>query len=181
MITEILISGSGGQGLMSLGKILAKAAFKEDKEVTFFPCYGAEVRGGTAHCCVKISDEPISSPLLDSPQIAIILNQPSLDKFGERLKRNGLLILNSDLIQRKLPLKGIKVRAYPLNRIALECGGAKTANMVALGVLISLRPQLLNRGIITEVLEEIFRDKDTGKQNLKAFYKGESIAKGGYQ
>ncbi len=98
-VTKILISGFGGQGLLSLGKVLAKAALNEGKYTTWFPSYGAEMRGGTAHCFVKISDSPIASPFIDYPNIAMIFNQPSLDKFKNKLKQANPLILNSDLIR----------------------------------------------------------------------------------
>ena len=95
MIYKIIIAGAGGQGVMLLGKILAEAAMREDKFVTWLPSYGAEVRGGTANCSVVISDEEIGSPIIGSADILIVLNEPSLVRFQKRVKNNGLIVVNS--------------------------------------------------------------------------------------
>jgi len=170
---EILLSGFGGQGLMSLGRILAKAAIREGKFTTWFPSYGAEMRGGTAHCFVKISDSAIASPFIDYPDIAVILNQPSLDKFRKQLKKGSRLILNSDLISNEFSSRSIKSISLPLNKIALDCGNIKTANIAALGVFILFAPGFIWRETVIEVLRETFMCKDILAQNMKAFCKGE--------
>ncbi len=173
--TEILISGFGGQGIMSLGKFLAKAALKEGKCTTYFPSYGAEVRGGTAHCCVKISDSPIASPFYDHPDIALILNQPSLDKFKKELKKCGILILNSDLISAKNPGDNIRGTSLPLNKIALDCGNIRVANVVALGALLSLDPGIFKKETLVNAIKETFKNQNTINQNLKALDKGQAL------
>ncbi|UCC95685.1 MAG: 2-oxoacid:acceptor oxidoreductase family protein [Candidatus Omnitrophota bacterium] len=179
MITEILLSGFGGQGLLRLGKILAWAALKESKYTVWFPSYGGEMRGGTAHCFVKISDKPINSPLVEKSDIAIILNQPSLDKFEKTLKTKGLLVLNSDLVQRAPFRRDIRKGIYPLNRIARECGTIKVANTVALGALIALQSSLLGPETIMVVLKEMFgHNKKIFEQNLEAFYRGQKLVHG---
>src|SRR6056297_2781993 len=99
MKIQILISGFGGQGMMKLGKILAEIALLQNKHTSWFPSYGAEMRGGTAHCFVKISDRHISSPFIDSPDIAVIFNQPSLARFKKSFNHKTTVILNRDLIQ----------------------------------------------------------------------------------
>lgn len=175
METQILISGFGGQGLMSLGKLLAKAALKEGKYTTWFPSYGAEMRGGTAHCFVKISDSPIASPLVEYPNVAIILNQPSLEKFKKRLRKGSLLILNADLINGESIIKDVKKVSLSLNKMALDCGNIKVANIIALGALISLRKKIIKIETIVEVLKENFADNYTVEQNLKALYKGRGL------
>ena len=175
MKREILISGFGGQGLLSLGKILSKSALWENKYTTWFPSYGAEMRGGTAHCFVKISDAPISSPLIDSPDVAIILNQPSLDKFVKKLKSGSLLILNGDLANPKVFPRGIRKVGVPLNRMALECKDARTANTAALGLLLKLDPHLLKKETVIFVFKETFRKRDTLENNLKAFSRGQEF------
>lgn len=172
MTTEILLSGFGGQGVMSLGKALANVALKEGKYPIYFPSYGAEVRGGTAYCFVKISDTYIASPLIENPDIAILLNQPSLDKFEKRLKRKCLLIANSDLITRSPVREDIQTILAPLNAIALECGSAKVANTVALGMLIALKPCFLKQETIRDFLNETFLSGELLIQNTKAFDKG---------
>ncbi|MEI8349301.1 MAG: 2-oxoacid:acceptor oxidoreductase family protein [Candidatus Omnitrophota bacterium] len=172
MITEILLSGFGGQGIMSLGKALASVALKEGKYPIYFPSYGAEVRGGTAYCFVKISEAFIASPLIENPDIAIILNQPALDKFEKGLKKRCLVIANSDLITRAPARKDIQMVCAPLNAMALECGNAKVANTVALGILIALKPELLKKETILEFLNEAFISGELLTQNIKAFNKG---------
>jgi len=173
MKVEILISGFGGQGIMSSGKILARAAMKEDKHTTYFPSYGAEMRGGTAHCFVKISDSDIASPFIENPDIAVIFNQPSLERFGPRLKEEGLLVLNSDFIDDKECIKGRNVKEVSLamSKAALECGSIKSANIIALGIVISLMPDIAKGDTIIEVLKETFSAKAL-ESNLKAFEKG---------
>jgi 2-oxoglutarate ferredoxin oxidoreductase subunit gamma len=136
MIQRIIIAGSGGQGVMLLGKVLAQSAMLEGKQVTWFPAYGAEVRGGTSHCMVTIADCEIGSPYISEADIMIILNHPSLEKFKKMIKSNGLLILNSSLAKIARPPR-IKVLQFPFTDIALGLGNIKVANMVALGTLVA--------------------------------------------
>jgi 2-oxoglutarate ferredoxin oxidoreductase subunit gamma len=178
MRIDILISGFGGQGIMMLGKIIAYTALEENRFTTWFPSYGAEVRGGTAHCFVKISDKSISSPFIKKADVEIIFNQPSLDKFEERIKRNGLLILNRDLIRREPKRKDIKIITAPLNKLALECGDIRVANTITLGILTSfLNKNFLNKKNILKILKKVFTSEKILEQNLEAFSKGEGIAK----
>lgn len=174
-LTGILISGFGGQGLLSLGKVLARAALSEGKHTTWFPSYGAEMRGGTAHCSVKISNSPIASPFIEYPEIAIIFNQPSWDKFEKKLKKTSLLIINSDLVKSSFSLSSDKEIRLPLNRIALDCGNIKVANVVALGVLIFLKPDLFRKETLVKIIKKVFKRKDILNQNLKALNKGEDL------
>lgn len=173
--TEILISGFGGQGIMSLGRFLARVALKEGKHTTYFPSYGAEIRGGTAHCCIKISDSPIASPFQGRPDVALIFNQPSLDKFKKELKKGGILILNSDLISAKVSIDNIRGASLPLNKIALDCGNIKVANVVALGALLSLDPSIFKKETLVKALKETFKNQNTINQNLKALNKGQAL------
>ena len=175
MKVEILISGFGGQGIMSLGKFMAKAALKENKQTTYFPSYGAEMRGGTAHCCVKVSDSAITSPFFDSPDVALLFNQPSLDKFKKNIKKDGIVILNSDLISSNFSFDSDKIFRLPLNKIALDCGNIKVANVVALGALISLESSIFKKETLAKALKETFNNKDTLNQNLKALNKGYAL------
>ena len=173
--TEILISGFGGQGIMSLGKFLAKAALREGKHTTYFPSYGAEMRGGTAHCCVKISDSPIAFPFQGRPDVALIFNQPSLDKFKKKFKKGGILILNSDLISVKFSFDNIRGASLPLSKVALDCGNVKVANIVALGALLSLDPSIFKKETLVNALKETFKNQNTVNQNLKALDKGQTL------
>jgi len=131
MTEKIIIAGSGGQGIMLLGKVLAESAMEEGKFVTWLPAYGAEVRGGTAHCMVVISDEEIGSPYIDKADTLIIMNKPSLARFSSRLKKNGAMIINSSLANVKNNLAGI--RKHPFTDMAGALGNVKVANMIALG------------------------------------------------
>ena len=137
---EVIIAGFGGQGIILAGKLLAQAAMKAGKEVTFMPAYGAEVRGGTANCMVVIADVPIASPLVSNPDTLIAMNKASLNKFGPRLKNGGLLIINSSLINEvpELPNRN-NVLAMPADDLAIELGDKKCANMVALGAALQKR------------------------------------------
>jgi len=171
MTTGILLSGFGGQGVMSAGKFLAHAALHENKYSIFLPSYGAEVRGGTAYCSVKISDAPINSPLIDNPDIAIILNQPSLDRFEAQLPRGCLVIVNTDLTQRKVSRKDVTVIELPLNTLAIQCGNIKTANVIALGALLACKP-IFKKATLVGLIKEMLSSQDLIRQNLAALDSG---------
>ena len=145
MHEEIIISGFGGQGALFAGQLLAYAGMDCDKHVTWIPSYGPEMRGGTAHCTVVISDEPIGSPMVRHPSAVIALNLPSLDKYEGLVKPGGLLIYNSSLVDRTVYRSDVRVIAVPANDISLEetaplldagPGDARLANVVMLGALI---------------------------------------------
>jgi 2-oxoglutarate ferredoxin oxidoreductase subunit gamma len=151
MIEKIIIAGSGGQGVMLLGKVLAQTAMLEGKRVSWFPAYGPEVRGGTSHCMVTISDQAIGSPYISQADTLIILNRPSLEKFRGVIKNKGLLILNSSLAKIDQDAK-IKVLQFPFTDIAIKLGNIKVANMVALGCFAA------NKKIIqVENILEVFK------------------------
>jgi len=141
MTERIIIAGSGGQGVMLLGKVLAETAMLEGKQVTYLPAYGPEVRGGTSHCMVTISDEEIGSPYISQADTLIILNNPSLVKFKDKLKNMGLLILNSSLAKSESSGK-ICLYQFPFTDIAIKLGNIKVANMVALGCYLGARKTL---------------------------------------
>lgn len=137
---EIIIAGFGGQGVLSMGKILAYSGLMEDKEVTWMPAYGPEQRGGTANVTVIVSDERISSPILSQYDIAIILNQPSLAKFESKIKSGGILIYDGYGIIEPPTRKDIQVFRIDAMDEATERGIAKTFNMMVLGGLLKLCP-----------------------------------------
>jgi len=131
---DVIISGFGGQGILLIGNLLAYAAMSEERHVSYLPAYGVEMRGGTANCTVVISSKPIGSPVVGSPTSVIIMNLPSLTKFQERIKPNGLLILNSSLVDPgEVIRKDIECVTVPVTDIATQDGNARLANMVALG------------------------------------------------
>ncbi|MBQ2554290.1 MAG: 2-oxoacid:acceptor oxidoreductase family protein [Prevotella sp.] len=147
MKAEIIISGFGGQGVLSMGKILAYSALMEDKEVTWMPAYGPEQRGGTANVTVIISDTRISSPILSKYDIAIVLNQPSLDKFEPRVKPGGILIYdNYGIIN---PPTRTDIQVYSINAMdkAAEMKNAKIFNMIVLGGLLKVCPVVTTDGL----------------------------------
>lgn len=136
MTKEIIISGFGGQGIVSSGIILSHAGLYENKNVTFFPSYGAEMRGGTANCSVVISTEPVASPIVAAPDIVIIMNEPSLTRFEPTLKQDGLLFFNKTLIKSVPKRKDITIIPIEANAIAEELGQGRIANMIMLGSLV---------------------------------------------
>lgn len=137
---EIIIAGFGGQGVLSMGKILAYSGLMENKEVTWMPAYGPEQRGGTANVTVIVSDEKISSPILSKYDCAIILNQPSLAKFESKVKPGGILIYDGYGIINPPTRKDIKVYRIDAMDEANERNMAKTFNMIVLGGLLKLLP-----------------------------------------
>ncbi len=140
MKQEIIIAGFGGQGVLSMGKILAYGALMNDLEVTWMPSYGPEQRGGTANVTVVISDTLINSPIVDTYDVAVILNQQSLDKFEKTVKPGGLLIYDPYGINRKPTRTDIKVLEVKAMDATIEYGNAKSYNMILLGALIKVDP-----------------------------------------
>ncbi|WP_353892348.1 2-oxoacid:acceptor oxidoreductase family protein [Proteinivorax hydrogeniformans] len=134
---EIIMAGFGGQGVMSMGQLITYSGMIEDKEVSWMPSYGPEMRGGTANCTVVVSENPIGSPVVTEPDVVIAMNLPSLDKFESQVKPGGVLIVNSSLIERKCERDDITVLEVPANDIANDLGSGKVANMVVLGSLIA--------------------------------------------
>ena len=137
MYEEVIMAGFGGQGIMSMGKLISYIGMLEGKNVSWLPSYGPEMRGGTANCTVIVSDEPIGSPVTSNPHTAIVMNLPSLDKFEPTVKKNGYLFVNSSLIEKKAKRDDIKIYEVPVNDIAEEMGNSRVINMVMLGAYIS--------------------------------------------
>lgn len=173
MHESILIAGSGGQGILFTGTVLAQAALKSGKEVTFFPSYGAEIRGGTAHCLVIISDEQIGSPLVKHPNNMIILNPMSLAKFIKKLTGKGNLVIDTSIIDDKPQLNGVQITEVSAAEIAQkELKNKKVANMIMLGAFAQAK-KLFAKEIFEQVLDGMFNGKqDLIELNKKAFEKG---------
>ncbi len=170
---EILCAGFGGQGIMLLGKLLAFSGMREGKYVTYLPSYGAEVRGGTAHCNVIISSEEIASPIVPSPSTAIIMNQPSLMKFEPRIKPGGLMILNSTLVLSEPQREDIEAINIPATQAADELGTVQCANMIMLGCLVA-RKNIVSVDSIIEGLRKTLskRKHHLLEINIKGLEKG---------
>ncbi|MCC8147290.1 MAG: 2-oxoacid:acceptor oxidoreductase family protein [Bacteroidales bacterium] len=139
---EIIIAGFGGQGVLSMGKILAYSGLMEGKEVSWFPSYGPEQRGGTANVTVILSDDRISSPVLNEYDIAIVLNQPSLEKFEKTVKAGGVLIYDGYGITQKPTRKDIRIFEIDAMNIATQEGNAKAFNMIVLGGMLKITPMV---------------------------------------
>ncbi len=137
MKAEIIISGFGGQGALFAGQLLAYAALEKDLHVTWFPSYGPEMRGGTAHCIVIISDEEIGSPVVKKPSAAIVMNIPSLEKYEPLIQEGGLLVVNSSLVDRVPERTDIDVISINANEIAEELGEVRMANLVLTGAMVN--------------------------------------------
>jgi 2-oxoglutarate ferredoxin oxidoreductase subunit gamma len=142
MKQEIIIAGFGGQGVLSMGKILAYSGLMENKEVAWFPSYGPEQRGGTANVTVILSDDKISSPVLNQFDIAIILNQPSLEKFENRVKPGGILIYDAYGITTPATRKDIRIFRIDAMNTAVNEGNTKAFNMIVLGGLLKVEPMV---------------------------------------
>jgi len=140
MTEEIIIAGFGGQGVLSMGKILAYSGIMEDKEVTWFPSYGPEMRGGTANVMVILSDNRISSPVLHEFDTAIILNQQSMDKFEKAVKKGGVLIYDPNGITRPPNRTDIEIYKVEGTRKAVEMGNPKVFNMIVVGSFLKVKP-----------------------------------------
>ncbi len=138
MTTSFLFSGFGGQGILFSGKAMAKSAMYADKKVSWLPSYGPEMRGGAANCSVIISDEEIGSPLVTSPDVLVVMNLPSFDKFEKNLKAGGLLIADSSLIDKKSERTDIKTCYIPATSMASENGIEGMANVIILGQILKL-------------------------------------------
>ena len=173
MIERIIIAGSGGQGIMLVGRVLAEAAMRENKYVTWLPAYGAEVRGGTAHCMVIISDTDIGSPYIDKADTLIIMNNNSFHRFKNRIENNGLLIINSSLVDTGINKGKYSIRQYSFTDIAIRLGNIKVANMVALGCFVAEK-NIVEAKSISKVIETLAPPDKRGliEINKKALQEG---------
>ena len=180
MTERVIMAGFGGQGMMLLGKLLAGVTMRQGLEVTFFPSYGAEVRGGTAHCHVVISDEPIYSPIVEEADSLLIMNQPSYAKFRPRLRRNGLLILNSSMTaaeeaqEDRSPATCVTL---PATQTANELGTVRVANVVMLGAYAAMQSVLPPESMLAAVEAQMKgRKAHLLEVNRQAFRRGRERA-----
>ena len=178
MNREIILSGFGGQGVMSIGKNLAEAGVVEGLEVSWVPSYGPEMRGGTANCTVILSSERIGAPLVETATEIIVMNRPSLLKFESAVKPGGTVFVNSSIVPDKVSRTDVRAVYVPCDEIAAELGNPKVANMVMLGAYIGATGALKVETIV-EMIHEMF----TGKKaklvplNLEALQRGIDCAK----
>ncbi|MEH7011879.1 2-oxoacid:acceptor oxidoreductase family protein [Neobacillus niacini] len=176
MLEEIIIAGFGGQGVMSMGQLIAYAGMFEGKAVSWLPSYGPEQRGGTANCAVVVSDEQVGSPLVTYPSTAIVLNNPSFDKFEPLVSPGGLLIINSSLVARVSERSDIKVIELNATDIANDMGNARVANMILLGAFIELTRVVSCESVILSLKKVLSEDKHhLIEVNKQALMKGTSM------
>ena len=178
MTNEIMIAGFGGQGVMAIGKTLAEAGMKENKDVSWLPSYGPEMRGGTANCCVVLTDDAIVSPIVLEPTELIAMNLPSLRKFENDVVKGGTIFVNSSIISEKVNRDDVRAIYVPCLDIANELGNAKVANMVMLGAYIEA---MGNLGV--ETIKEMLVHMFTGPKaklvdlNIEALRRGAACVK----
>lgn len=171
MLEELIVAGFGGQGVLSLGMTLAYAGMLEEKEISWMPSYGPEMRGGTANCITILSTKKISSPIISKFDSAIILNQPSMDKFAAKVKPGGLLLYESGNIFNPSTRTDIEIIGIPATTEAIKMRNAKIMNMIILGAYLSLKPVVANE-LILEALKKVLPEKyhhllDINKQALE--------------
>jgi len=179
MQTEIVISGFGGQGVLFAGQLLAYAAMDEGRHVTWIPSYGPEMRGGTAHCTIIISEDEIGSPLVRNPKAAIAMNMPSLDKYEPLVASGGVLIVNSSLTTRAPTRSDIRVVEIPANNIAEALGNTKLVNLVLTGALLAAT-RVLPLEAVERALEAHLPERHRGllEANVRALHQGAALVEG---
>ena len=136
MTHQFLIAGFGGQGLLFAGKFMVNKGMLEGKEVTWLPSYGPEMRGGTANCSVIISDEPVGSPIVDHPDVLMVMNRPSLDKYESAVQPGGMIFVESTLIDRRVERTDVTTFYVPATAMASESGITTLANMILTGKIL---------------------------------------------
>ena len=173
MEKNFIIAGFGGQGVLLAGTILANSFMLAGKNVTWYPCYGAEMRGGTVNCEIVVADSEVSSVHKQDTDYALVLNQQSFDKFVQRVKRGGTIIANSTLVVKSTPRKDIEYKFVPMGDLANELGTSKVTNMVALGTLSSV-VDVVDKEFLALGFEKVMGDKkkDLLPLNKKALEAG---------
>ncbi len=173
MTSKILIAGFGGQGILFAGKFLAYKGLLEGKQLSWLPSYGPEMRGGTANCNIIISDEPVGSPIVFEPDILVVMNRPSLDKYESAVVPGGVIMCDTAMVDRKVERTDVRAVYLPATTLAGELGTPTLANMVLIGKLLKECPEL-GAEHIEEVLHKVIsaRHADLYDYNLKAIRKG---------
>lgn len=173
MTTEVVMAGFGGQGMLLAGKVLAEASLQLGKEVSWLPSYGPEMRGGTANVIVRISSEPIGSPLVENPQGLIVMNLPSLEKFAPKVQAGGVIVVNGSLIDRDPQRKDCIVLCIDSRELARQAGTDKAANFVMLGAYVGATDVVPAEAIEEAIIREFQDDKAKFvPMNTQAFRNG---------
>ena len=176
--TQILIAGFGGQGILFSGKFLAYKGLLDDIQVSWLPSYGPEMRGGTANCNVILSDYPVGSPIITTPDVLIAMNTPSLLKYVNTVAKGGQIYVDSSLIDAKVERDDVEVFYIPATQMAKDEGIASLANMIIVGHLLENHPELSFDGT-AEVVEKLVPPKKAALKelNMKALSLGKSYNK----
>ena len=176
MTYETIMAGFGGQGLLFSGKVLAHAALIEGKELSWLPSYGPEMRGGTCNCSVIVSDDPVGSPIIAHPNVLMVMNEPSLDKFEGTVAPGGTIFVDSSLVPRKVKRTDVEVVYVPATQMATEMQATSLANMILLGAIVQ-KLRCVKPETLTEALKETIsaRKANLLDLNLKAVAEGEKF------
>lgn len=177
-MAEMIFAGFGGQGVMSMGMMVTYAGMLEDKNVSWIPSYGPEMRGGTANCGVVVTSEEIGSPIITEPDVVVAMNLPSMTKFESIIKKGGILIYNSSLIEREGGRDDITVIGVPANDLATELGNTRVANMVVMGTLLA-QTKIVSQESIQQALRKVLpaHRHDLLGVNEEAMQRGAEYAK----
>lgn len=178
MKCEMICAGFGGQGVLTIGKFIAKAGMAEGKNVSWLPSYGPEMRGGTANVSAVVSDDPIASPIVSYPDVLVALNQPSLDKFGPAVRAGGVLIMDSNMCPHGIKRDDVLLLAAPMSDIAKEIGSMKVLNMLAIGMIIG-KTEVIKYETMEADLTAFLKAKDPDllEKNLIAIKRGIELGK----
>ena len=179
MTYETIMAGFGGQGLLFSGKGLAHAALIENKELSWLPSYGPEMRGGTCNCSIIVSDDPVGSPIIAHPNVLMVMNEPSLDKFEGAVAPGGTIFVDSSLIERKVKRTDVEVVYIPATQMAKDMQAVSLANMIILGAIVQ-KLRCVNPETLTAALKDTISARKASllDLNLKAVALGEKFIAG---
>lgn len=179
MTFEVIMAGFGGQGLLFSGKVLAHAALIEGKELSWLPSYGPEMRGGTCNCSVIVSDNPVGSPIISNPNVLMVMNEPSLDKFEPAVAPGGTVFVDSSLVSRKVARTDVDAVYIGATQMAKDMNAPSLANMIILGAIVG-KTGCVSADVVEKALKETIsaRKADLLDLNLKAVAMGIDFIKG---
>ncbi len=179
MTFETIMAGFGGQGLLFSGKVLAHAALIEQKELSWLPSYGPEMRGGTCNCSVIVSDDPVGSPIIAHPNVLMVMNEPSFDKFEDMVAPGGTIFVDSALIARKVKRTDVEVVYIPATQMAKDMDAVSLANMIILGAIVE-KLGVVKGETVTEALKHTISARKAAllDLNLKAVAAGAAFIRG---
>ena len=169
---QFLFSGFGGQGILFAGKFIAYKGLIEDKQVSWLPSYGPEMRGGTASCSVIVGDEPVGSPIVTTPDVLVAMNLPSLDKYEDTVAPGGIIFMDSALIERKVKRTDVTVYEIPATKLASDNGIPTLANMIIVGKILKVMNQF-NKDDVDAALKKVISAKHANM--MDANYKAMQI------